>query len=377
MEISKLTKARTQLVLDYPFWSCLLMKYPMKAREDIPTLAVDRRGQIYYNEKFIESLGVKQIIWGICHELGHMIGCHAQRMHHRNPKKWNYAGDAWINDWLTADQVGHPIPGCVDMPGSRNELIENIYNKLPDSPDGGGGQGQSIGGIGDDLLPEGEPMSKEEAAAAEAEMKVAVAQAANVAKMKGKMSAHMKQIVDDIINVKTPWYDILERFMTSKVKNDSSWNRPNRRFIGQDLYLPSLDSVGAMDSVAIQIDESGSIGTEELNYFAGHMNKILEQCRPAKVYVIHTDSVVSCVEEFTADQYPITLERRGGGGTDMREGFNWLLENGVTPAAMVTLTDGYTPYPESVPFPTIWAMTTDQVAPAEAGETVNVEVAHG
>lgn len=377
MAITKFEKAKAQIVLDYVFFNCLLMQYPIIERKDIPTLAVDKRGQIYYNAEFLESLPVPQIIWGLCHEIGHKIGNHAQRMHHRDPKKWNYAGDAWINDWLDADKVGERIPGCVDMPGSKDELVEDIYNKLPDSPSssgGGGSNSPSPGGLGDDLLDEGEDLTPQEAAAADAQMKVSIVQAANVARMKGQMSAHMKRMVDTIVNVKTPWYDVLERFMVTKVKNESTWNRPNRRFIGQDLYLPSLDSIGSMGTVVIGVDTSGSIGDKELQCFGGHVNKIIETCRPEKVVVIYCDAKVNHVDEFSPEDYPVTFNAYGGGGTAFTPVFDYIAENGLDPAATIYFTDGYGSFPSEVSGPTIWAMTTDVVAPFSAGETIRFEV---
>lgn len=384
---TKLEKAKAQLVLDHPFFASLLLKYPIKARTDIPTLAVDKRGQIYYNEKFVESLTVPQIVWGLCHEIGHKIGNHALRMGTRNHKKWNIAGDAWINDMLTDAKVGEVIPGCVNMPGSKDETIEAIYDKLPDDPNGGNGVGKPgqgggngpcepgdpADGLGDDLLDEGAPVSESEAKAMEAQMKVDMVQAAQAAKMRGKLPGSIARMVDEIINVKTPWYDKLERFMVDKVKNDSTWNRPNRRYIGQDIYLPSLDSIGAMGVMVLGVDTSGSIGQKELDYFGGHLNRILEDCRPSKIYVVYCDAVVNHVDEYCAEDLPVRLTPHGGGGTDMREIFNYVDEHGLAPVCTVVLTDGYTPFPSSVDSPTIWAITTDVVAPAEAGETLAID----
>jgi len=132
----KIQKATAQLTMDHPFVSAILLKHPIKERHDIPTLAVDGRGQIYYNPKFIDTLSVPQVVWGLAHETFHRIGQHALRRKHRNHKKWNYAGDAWINDVLDEAKIGTRIDGCVDMKGSKDDTVENIYDKLPDGGDG-------------------------------------------------------------------------------------------------------------------------------------------------------------------------------------------------------------------------------------------------
>lgn len=372
---TKLEKAKAVLVLDHPFFASLLLKYPIIERKDIPTLAVDKRGQIYYNAEFVETLTVPQLVWGLCHEIGHKIGHHAQRMDKRDHKKWNIAGDAWINDMLSEAKVGETIPGCVNMPGSKDDTVENIYDKLPDSPNGGqGGSGLPGDGLGDDLLDEGAPMTEAEVREMEANTKVDLAQAAQAARMKGKLSAGLARIVDEIINVTTPWQDILERFMINKVKNESSWNRPNRRFIGHDIYLPSMDSVGTMGELVIGVDTSGSIQNRELQHFGAHVNRIIDTCKPEKVTVIYCDAEVNHVDEFAPDEYPVKFKPHGGGGTDLVKIMDYITEKGINPVATVIFTDGYTPFPESVDHPTIWAMTTGIEAPISAGETIHFDM---
>jgi predicted metal-dependent peptidase len=123
-QVTKLDRAKAQIVMDYPFFSSILFKRGLQEDRTIPTLAVPLKGAIKYNPEFIEGLPVPQIVWGLCHEVGHVIAQHAIRRKHRDPKKWNYAGDAWINDMLDDCKVGERIPDCVDMPGSKDKTTE-------------------------------------------------------------------------------------------------------------------------------------------------------------------------------------------------------------------------------------------------------------
>ena len=110
-QVTKIDKAKAQIVLDHPFFASILLKRKLTETNDVKTLAVDARGNIYYNEKFVESLTVPQLVWGLCHEIGHVIGQHALRKKHRDHSKWNYAGDAWINDMLDDANVGQRVDG--------------------------------------------------------------------------------------------------------------------------------------------------------------------------------------------------------------------------------------------------------------------------
>jgi predicted metal-dependent peptidase len=375
---TNLEKAKARLVIDHPFFATILLKYPLLERKDIKTLQIDRKGQISYNAEFIEAQRPGQIVWALAHEILHRVGNDLDRMGNRDHKKWNWACDAWNNDVLDDSKIGEVIEGTVKMPGSRLKSKYEIYDSLPDTPpDDGGGAGSEQGGMGNDMVNEdGEepPPTDAEKREQEAQIKVDIAQAAQAARMKGKLSSSIARIVDEIIYVKTPWQDILERFMVNKVKNETTWNRPNRRYIGSDIYLPSLNSVGAMGPMVIGVDESGSIQNRELQHFGAHVNRIIETCKPEKVFVVHCDSRVSKVEEFGPEDYPIPFKAYGGGGTAFIPVFERIAELGIEPSAVVYFTDGYGDFPKSVDYPTIWAITTDVVAPAAAGETIHFDM---
>lgn len=391
---TKLEKAKAALVLDHPFFASILLKYPLKEAPHIKTLGIDRRGQIHYNPKFVEELTVPQIVYGLCHEVGHKMGNHAGRIGDRDKEGWNKACDAWVNDMLNEAKVGEPIPGGYTIPDARNKTLEELYEIVMAQPPSGGkgkgkgdkgsgdssGQGGGNGGIGDDLMDgegEGSAPTEEETEQMEAQNKIDVAQAAAAAKTMGKLPANLQRFAEDLVHVKTPWFEILERFMTNKVKNEQTWSRPNRRFQCLGLYMPTTSSIGSMGEVVIGVDTSGSIGQKELNEFSGHTNRILEQCNPSRVHVVYCDSQVAHVDEYTPEQFPIKLEPHGGGGTDMREIIRYVEEHGLDPECIIILTDNYTPFPDHEAFPTVWASTTPVVAPECAGITIHVEADDG
>ena len=365
MAVTKLDRAKAALVLDHPFFASILMKRKLTPRNDIPTAGVDARGNIYYNPAFVEKLSVPELVFLLAHEVGHVIGQHAGRRGSRDAKKWNIAGDAWINDMLKAAGVGQFITGGVDMPGSKDKTTDQIYNELPDPIDGSGrAPSDGPGGIGDDLLDEGAPITQDEADRIDATIRVEVAQAAQAAKMQGKMPAALQKIVADLIDPGTPWYDILERYMTSFTKGDYSWSRPNRRFASAGHYLPSIGNVAQMGEVVIQVDVSGSISQKELAHYNGHLKRIIEQCNPERVHVLYTDTAVSRHDVFeNGDEFG--LEFYSGGGTDMEAGFDYLAQEGIDPEVFVCLTDGYTSFnPNAAPnYPVVWCISSDVEAP--------------
>jgi predicted metal-dependent peptidase len=372
-KFSKLEKAKAQLVLSHPFFASILLRGKLVERKDIPTAAVDARGTIYYNEKFFESLELQEVVFVLAHECFHKMLQHFARLGGRNLQKANYAQDACINDILNTSGVGKQPEGCVHIPGSKDKTWEEVYASLPESPSNGK-QYMEGDGIGEDIMPGGENMTQAEKSEIEAAMKVEMAQAAQAARTQGKMPAALQRFVDSVLYSPVPWYDVLRRYMDTMSVNDYSWSKPNRRYAGQGIYLPSMQSEPTMGHVVLVIDTSGSIGERELAQAEGHLNGIVESCRPTKTTVLYVDADVSAEDEYTPDELPLKFKNcSGGGGTDMRKAFQWVDDNGVEPAVIIVISDLYTPFPESVSHPTIWLSTTDQVAPDCAGTTIRFE----
>jgi len=361
---SKLEKAKAQVILDSPFWAFILLRRKLIRNNSISTFAVDARTNIYYNEAFVESLTVPQIVWGLCHEVGHVICQHALRKGNRNHKKWNYAGDAWINDTLDDSNVGQRIPNTVNIVGSKDKTTETIYDELPED--------HGDNGLGDDLMygsstdGNDKPLTADEIKEIGAQIKIEIAEAAQAAKMRGKLSGKLAEMVAGLLEVKTPWYEILEKHMTACVAQGQSWRRPNRRFV--DHYLPSVDKLPQMGELVVQIDVSGSISKAELDYYNGHLSRIIEQCRPQKVHVLYTDTEVRKHCEFECGE-DVQLKFYSGGGTNMPAGFDFLNKQGIEPQVFVCFTDGYTEFGEDPGYSVVWCISSDEEAPW--GQSIN------
>lgn len=369
---SNIEKARAQIVLYHPFVASILLRRPFIETRDIPTLAVDGKARIYFNPDFVAKLTVPQLIWALCHEVFHVVGQHSVRKGNRNPKKWNYAGDAWINDTLDEAKMGERIPKCVDMPGSKDDTVENIYANLPDN--GSGDDDGDEDGLGDDIHytdgvgDSGKPMTPDEVREIEGTIKVEIAEAAQAAKMQGKLSGRLAAMVADILNVKTPWFEILEKHMVSRVNQGQTWRRKNRRF---EVYLPSVDKLPQMGELVVQVDVSGSISKQELAHYNGHLSRIIDQCRPEKVHVLYTDTEVQKHVEFECGE-EMQLEFYSGGGTHMPAGFDYCAEQGIEPDVFVCLTDGYTDFGDNPGYPVVWCISSD--VEATHGENIHFDM---
>ncbi len=389
----KLTKARTALILDHPFFACLALRMPWEASGKYETCVTDGKG-LYYNPEFIDGLTVPQAAGMLAHEVLHAALGHAWRMGSRKIGRWNAAADFAINNELK--RAGFELPDDKYMTGYEDLSAEEIYEKLPDDdgqganspPDGSspqGGQGSSQpqsgrqppdsdtdgqaddqpsdpGGCGGVIQSECDENEQQQQ---EAEWRAAMSQAS---KTQGNLPAGLQRMVESVLVPDLPWYVLLRDFVERTARNDYSWSKPSRRYFGSGIVLPSLISE-ELPEVMIAIDTSGSIDQEQLDLFAAEVSGVLEAYQTT-IRVVYCDTEVKNEQVLTQQDLPFEAKPVGGGGTDFRPVFDYIREKAYTPCCVIYFTDMYGQFPEQEPeYPTLWVTTTkDRQAPF--GQTV-------
>ena len=206
---------------------------------------------------------------------------------------------------------------------------------------------------------------------AEADWKVAISQAAQVARSMGKLPAGFDRLVDEIISPRVDWRAVLRRFFQASARSDYSWGRPNRRFIHAGIYLPSCRNL-ELGPVVVGVDASGSISPGSLNAGCGEVSVICEDFR-AEVYAVYFDAVVQGVDHFNPEDLPFEMRPRGGGGTDFRPLFEWAEREGVSPSCVIVFTDLLGTFPEvPPPFPVLWVVEGEAFCEVPFGEVLEI-----
>ena len=364
----KITKARASLVLTAPFFASLALKMKLVADPSCATMWVDGIS-MGYNPKFIEPLPLEQVKGLICHEVMHVACHHNTRRGERDFENWNIACDYAIDPIVK--NAGFVQPWESINPHYHNWEAEKIFKDLLQNNKDKVGQDGSAqdnknnaqadkqppcGEVRDYPGKNGSKASAAEKRQAEQEQKIAVKQAAQIAKAQGTLPQSLERLINEITQPKIPWREVLARFLTEPARNDYSWQMPNRRFIHQGLYLPELKNP-ELGLIALLVDTSGSISQQDLNQFAAEMHSLLAAYK-TELMVIYVDAAVQGVEFIASDDTDMNLELKGGGGTDYRPGYDWLHEQGHMPTAAVYLTDGYcNSFPDEPDFPTLWVLT--------------------
>ena len=365
---------------------------------DIPT-ACTNGWDVQYNEAFIrkECATEPMLRFLMLHEAVHKAYRHLhvwRALAKENAKLANVAMDHFVNLSLVNTDAGE---GFIEMlavgvePDQKYKgwSVVMIYKDLqqeqgkqpeppvgPPGEDEGEGEGEGEGGFDSHDWEGAAELGNEEARKQEDEIGRAIRQGeAMRKKLAGKGSAAGDGQFGELLDPKIDWKKALRDFVTEFCagRDESSWRKVNRRFIGDDVLLPS--SMGTtMTELVIGFDTSGSVfGGREMARFVTEITMIVNTVMPKKLHVVYADTTVRGVQTFEDGQFAVqALKIKGGGGTDLTCIFDWVQSKRMKPDALVILTDGYTPFGSMQPYPVLWAITTDVKAPF--GTTVKVEI---
>ena len=137
-------------------------------------------------------------------------------------------------------------------------------------------------------------------------------------------------------------------------RRDYVYTRPSRRQsamrIGNhEIILPSMRKP-APPAIAIIVDTSGSIGNDEITLFLSEVDGIVKANGISQgVTVIPCDADIGEIQKLRSRGAITSLKLTGGGGTDMGVGIAAAGKLRPTPKIVIVLTDGFTPWPTSLP----------------------------
>lgn len=355
----RILHGKIELIQGFPFYASLVLRMDFIETHQVPTAAIDGK-TIFYNPDFISGQTVRNIAGVLAHEVMHVALQHHTRRYNRDPRKWNYACDYAINPMLI--EAGLQLPeGILNHPQYNGMTAEQIYALLPDIP-----ASAPIGCAEVLDEPGGEPNRD----TAESEARAGVAQAILDARMRGNVSESLERLVEQLLQPKVDWREVLARFVTERSRSDYSWLKPNVRFLNRGLYLPALDSTETGKIILIA-DTSGSIDDELISQFSAEVSGIAETFA-IPLQVIYVDAKICGVQDIEPGE-DIDLKPKGGGGTDFRPGFAFIEKNDLQPRAVVYLTDGICDdYPSEPGYPVLWAQFGQYPFEPPFGEKIQV-----
>lgn len=405
MSMQRMQKARAGLVASQPFFGTLAYKLELVEDPTCKTLWTDGRS-LGFNPQWCDDLPMPQLEAVFAHEVLHCASGHQLRRGTRDAATWNDACDHAVNHELK--RAGFDLPEGVLMDPQYDGMhAEAIYRALREAEqqqqdqddddqgddngdqDGQGAQGQGdqgdqggtptpgqgdapgapgqadgvTGSVRDAPGNEGQPADAAELEEQEADWRAAVAQAAQVARACGKLPGGVERAVERFLNPKVDWREALQRYFLARAKDDYNWNKPNRRLLAVDVYMPTLDSQ-RIGKVAVAIDMSGSIDQETIDQFCGELAEIRDGVKPEEILILGFDTTVKGDVVHVTKDDPVKFTRLSGGGTAFDDPPRVLADMDVVPEVLVYLTDldssTFGPEPE---YPVLWVTTRKTKAP--------------
>lgn len=377
---TKLSAARTRLILDKPFLGALVLRLPLVAADPgwCKTAGTDARA-FYYNPGYIEELNLDQTQFVLAHEALHCALSHFNRRQHRIKRRWDLACDLAINPILVRDGLTPPpdawwleqfegmtaeeIYPLLEDTDNESAMDQHLYDDDSDSapqdfdaeggqrPRAGERQPEQDGGRGRAGRPP--PLGEDEKNRLSIQWRQRMAGAAQQALQAGKLGGVLARMVDYLLQPQLPWRMLLARYLTAVARDDYNWSRPSRR--EGEAILPSLRSHQV--DVVVALDTSGSISDAEMQQFVSEVDAIKGQVS-ARITLHGCDGELAAGgpwEYETWDPFWMPADLTGGGGTSFRPVFEWLAREGRRPDLLVYFTDAEGEFPEHEPnFPVLW-----------------------
>ena len=353
----------------------------------VPTAATDGR-DCWFNPDFLFNQianGDKGIAYVMVHEWLHKAGMHFvtyQNLRERHAMATNMAADYWINDRIELadpkhvltempqDANGKPI-GLHDIK-YRDWTIKRIFNDIMENAEKHGGGG----GFDDHDWEGAKKLSKEEAKQLKQDVTEAIRQGIHAGKRAGAGGLQDALGLEELITPRVDWRDALRMFMTStcRKKERSTWRRPNRRYLHQDIVMPTLEG-NSINELVLARDTSGSMWGDRMTAVTSEMVGLAQNLSIDKIHVIDWDGEVEHHETYNSDTFKNAPELRtahGGGGTDPTCVSDYLSKNNIKPDAVVMLTDGEVCSWGNWTTPVLWAITNETNITAPVGKTINI-----
>ena len=338
-------------------YSGIIMIGSVKVSDTTPTAYTNGR-DVVYGRAFMQELTDPELRGVILHEAKHKMYRHLDTWKHlfkQNPTKANMACDYVIN--LEIQKEANLTNQFVELP--KCGLLDKKYEGL---------NSRQVF----DLITDEDSQQYESSGQG---FDQAIRQGAILA---GKANGSLNRSFSDLMSAKVNWKDALREFVSAvcKGKDDSTWAKPNRRWLQHDMYMPSTVSE-TMGRVVIAIDTSGSIGGSILTRFISEVSAIMDNVNPELVDLIYWDSAVASHEVYglnESDKMRLSTKPKGGGGTSPSCITKYLKEHNIVPECAIVLTDGYVgnDWGGNWSSPVLWAIVDNRDAVPSVGSAIHV-----
>ena len=348
-----------------------------------PTAYTNGRDEVY-GRAFVSKLNDAELRFLILHECYHKLYRHLtvwRWMFDEHQQAANMATDFVINVKLVDDNTdgfatmtGELKIGCFDEK-YRGWDSAQVFADLKKNGRKGSGSGGSGTGFDEHGWADAKEMTAEQQQELAREIDEAIRQGALMA---GKTGSGGDRSLEELLQPQVDWREVLRDFVTSTCAGSdySTWRKPNRRYIGAGMYMPSgiSESIG---EIVVAIDTSGSIGGRQLSAFLSEVKSVADTVHPEAIRLLYWDTRVCGDERYEGEEVDKIIQStkpKGGGGTIVECVPEYLRDKQIKAQCVIVLTDGYLGGSWGEwNHPVLWAILDNKNAVPSVGKAVHIK----
>jgi predicted metal-dependent peptidase len=376
-------------------WAGLMSVGKTSLCDKTATAYTNGRDEVY-GTAFVEALPVAELSFVCLHEAVHKGLRHLttwRKLYEADHELANIACDYVVNRIIVkADPTESVCKFPRNPDGTRMGLYDERFDgmsakqifdilKQEQGADQKQGSGEGQPSFDEHGWDDAKEMDKADRDALDKEIDHALRRGEAEAKKCGAGKGDMPAEVGELLRPAVDWRAALREFFSSHcvAKDDATWRRLNRRFVGMEVYLPSMHGE-SLGHAVLGADLSGSMWSGSPSPISRIFTEVVEianTTKPDKLDVLYWDTEVAGHDSFTQGDYDGLLSKvrpKGGGGTNANCVPKYMHDNKIKPGCIIMVTDGYVfdNWGSNYPAPVLWVIIDNPKAEAPTGKTLHV-----
>lgn len=341
---SKISQAKSKLLVEYPFFGTLASKLELSQSDDIQAFKSNGK-TLEYNDEFFKEISLAEMEFVLANAAMHATLAHESRKNSRSGWLWQLATDYAINDMLVENGLERPDLAHYSKRFS-GLYAEEIYAELKEEF------------LRDELeyeaedpedLKRDEEQKKEELEnkIVEDELFEEFAKAILDKEERGtELPSSLERFFKLRSSSKIDWRDELRVALDRFSKDDYAQMPPNKKFLHLGIYLPS--STSEKFKLVVAVDSSGSVDEELLGEFLSELNFLMNMISSYEIDLLVCDDKIRSHTTFYGGD-SLDAKVVGGGGTDFRPVFEFVKERLEDTKLLLYFSDLDGVFPEDEP----------------------------
>ena len=335
-------KIRIHFLFHHPFLSVLALSIPTRYETNERSAFQTNGRALSIDTQKLAKYSEEEITYLYAHTLLHIVLKHPHRQKTRDKEIWNLSCDIVCNLVLHdfSDRGKMPLDEILDL-DLQNRCVEEVYEILYKDPEKSKSYSQEKRDLDEELSSNQEGID-------EATLDSIIVQALSIAKKSAHKYAGLAVEIDTLLTPDIDLHEILKEYLiASFFEKQSTYARPNKRYISQGIYLPGSKKSQELVEVYIALDSSSSVSLEEYQKFLGVVKEVCEGFYEYKITLLPFDREVK--EQFirTFDSFsPIDTALfhipKSDGGTDFDAVLRYLKKSSEirSDSLLLLLSDG-------------------------------------